>query len=91
MSDIDRDKILDYCEGKAFDFYPRFLSYVALLMLIGKRELELLECCWKKPITLKEQEECSGWLEENWHKEKYMYLRDTKNRKPERVFGQGNL
>jgi len=86
MSDIDRDKILVYCEGKAFDFYPRFLSYVALLMLIGKRELELLECCWKKPITLKEQEECSGWLEENWHKEKYMYLRDTKNRKPERVY-----
>ena len=22
----------------------------------------------------------------NWQKEKYMYLRDTKNRKPERVF-----
>ena len=86
MSDIDRDKILDYCEGKAFDFFPRFLTYVALLLLIGKRELELLECCWKQPITQKEQEACSGWLVHNWHKEKYMYLRDTKNRKPERVY-----
>ncbi len=86
MSDIDRDKILDYCCGKAFDFFPRFLTYVALLLLIGKRELELLECCWKEPITQKEKEACSGWLVNNWHKEKYMYLRDTKNRKPERVF-----
>jgi len=86
MSDIDRDKILAYCEGKAFDFFPRFLCYVALLLLIGKREIELLECCWKEPITPKEQEACSGWLVHNWQKEKYMYLRDTKNRKPERVF-----
>ena len=53
MSDIDRDKILAYCEGKAFDFFPRFLCYVALLLLIGKREIELLECCWKEPITPK--------------------------------------
>jgi integrase len=86
MSDVDRDKILDYCSGKAFDFFPRFLTYVALLLLIGKRELELLECCWKEPITQKEKEACSGWLVNNWQKEKYMYLRDTKNRKPERVF-----
>jgi len=42
-------------------------------------KLELLECCWKQPITQKEQEACSGWLVHNWHKEKYMYLRDTKN------------
>ena len=65
MSDIDRDKILDYCCGKAFDFFPRFLTYVALLLLIGKREIELLECCWKEPITPKEQEACSGWLVHN--------------------------
>ena len=86
MSDVDRDKILDYCSSKAFDFFPRFLTYVALLMLIGKREIELLECCWKEPITQKEKEACSGWLVNNWQKEKYMYLRDTKNRKPERVY-----
>jgi len=86
MSDVDRDKILDYCSSKAFDFFPRFLTYVALLMLIGKREIELLECCWKEPITQKEKEACSGWLVNNCQKEKYMYLRDTKNRKPERVY-----
>ena len=41
---------------------------------------------WKQPYNQKDIEECSGWLEPNWKKTKYLYLRDTKNRKPERVF-----
>ena len=80
MSDVDRDKILDYCSSKAFDFFPRFLTYVALLMLIGKREIELLECCWKEPITQKEKED------EELMREMEKYQEDRK-RERDRKYG----
>ena len=73
-------KILDYCSSKAFDFFPRFLTYVALLMLIGKREIELLECCWKEPITQKEKED------EELMREMEKYQEDRK-RERDRKYG----
>ena len=41
LSDLDRDTILHHCESKAFDYNPRFLSFVALSLLLGKRAEEL--------------------------------------------------
>ena len=86
LSELDRNKILDHCESKAFDYNPRFLCFVALSLLLGKRAVELYGLRWTQPPTEKEKKLCSGWLENNWEREKYMYLHDTKNRKAERVF-----
>ena len=86
LSDIDRKKVLDYCESKAFDYEPHFLTYIGLLMYLGKRLIELLGCRWDEPTTEKEKLECSGWLAPHWEREKYLYLRDTKNRRPEKVY-----
>ena len=72
--------------SKAFDFFPRFLTYIALLLLTGKREEELLHLAWQQPTDKKHFEECSGWLVDNWEREKMIYLRDTKNRKSELVY-----
>ena len=41
---------------------------------------------WSAATTKKDLDECSGWLEDNWQRDKYLYLHDTKNRKPERVW-----
>ena len=46
-------KVIKYCFSKAFDFFPRFLTYVALLLLTGKREEELLGLAWKQLINKK--------------------------------------
>jgi len=86
LSDLDRDTILHHCESKAFDYNPRFLSFVALSLLLGKRAEELYGLRWNQPPTEKEKKNCSGWLLPNWEREKYLFLHDTKNRKPERVF-----
>jgi integrase len=55
-------------------------------MLLGKRAEELYGLRWNQPPTEKEKKNCSGWLLPNWEREKYLFLHDTKNRKPERVF-----
>ena len=86
LSAEDNNKILDYCEGKAFDYNPCFLGCVALSLYLGKRFSELLGLRWSAATTKKELDECSGWLEDNWQRDKYLYLHDTKNRKPERVW-----
>ena len=86
LSAEDNNKILDYCEGKAFDYNPCFLGCVALSLYLGKRFSELLGLRWSAATTKKELDECSGWLEDNWQRDRYLYLHDTKNRKPERVW-----
>ena len=86
LSAEDNNKILDYCEGKAFDYNPCFLGCVALSLYLGKRFSELLGLRWSAATTKKDLDECSGWLEDNWQRDKYLYLHDTKNRKPERVW-----
>ena len=46
LSAEDNNKILDYCEGKAFDYNPCFLA-VALSLYLGKglvNYLVALEC-----------------------------------------------
>ena len=86
LSAEDNNKILDYCEGKAFDYNPCFLACVALSLYLGKRFSELLGLRWSAATTKKELDECSGWLEDNWQRDRYLYLHDTKNRKPERVW-----
>ena len=53
LDEVDRKKVIDYCFSKAFDFFPRFLTYVALLLLTGKREEELLHLAWKQPTDKK--------------------------------------
>ncbi len=86
LSAEDNNKILDYCEGKAFDYNPCFLGCVALSLYLGKRFSELLGLRLSAATTKKELDECSGWLEDNWQRDRYLYLHDTKNRKPERVW-----
>jgi|TARA_Y100000294_G_C8565423_1_gene340641 integrase len=86
LTDDDVEKIMNHCKGKAFDYDPFFCCYVALILLLGKRPVELFGLRWKQPYNQKDIDDCSGWLESNWKKIKYLYLRDTKNRKPERVF-----
>ena len=86
LSVEDNNKILDYCEGKAFDYNPCFLGGGALALYLGKRFSELLGLRWSAATTKKDLDECSGWLEDNWQRDKYLYLHDTKNRKPERVW-----
>ena len=86
LSAEDNNKILDHCEGKAFDYNPCFLGCVALSLYLGKRFSELLGLRWSAATTKKDLDECSGWLEDNWQRDKYLYLHDTKNRKPERVW-----
>ncbi len=86
LSAEDNNKILDYCEGKAFDYNPCFLGCVALSLYLGKRFSELLGLRWSAATTKKDLDECSGWLEDNWQRDRYLYLHDTKNRKPERVW-----
>jgi len=86
LIDDDVEKIMNHCKGKAFDYAPFFCCFNALILLLGKRIDEILGLRWKQPYNQKDIEECSGWLEADWEKTKYLHLRDTKNRKPERVF-----
>ena len=60
LSAEDNNKILDYCEGKAFDYNPCFLACVALSLYLGKRFSELLGLRWSAATTKKELDECSG-------------------------------
>ena len=87
LSDYEVKQLIDHCSSKAFDFDPRFLSLVHLDLLNGKRGSELFGIRWNAPTNDKELKECSGWLEDDWRKPgSYIYLHDTKNRKPEKVF-----
>lgn len=89
LSDMEVKTLMDHSEGKAFDYDPRFLGLCALSIRIGKRCDELYGIRWNAPTTEKEKEECSGWLMDNWRNENeksYVFLHDTKNRTPERVF-----
>ena len=86
LSDEQREKILNHCKSKAFDYDPFFLAFIALLLLLGKRIEELLSVTWNIPYTNKEKETCSGWLDTDWERSKYLILHDTKNRKDERVY-----
>jgi len=79
-------KVMNHCKSKAFESDPQFLCFIALLLLLGKRQSELYGLRWKEPFSKKEINECSGWLLPNYAKTKYAYLRDTKNRKIERVY-----
>ena len=62
------------------------MALVALSLYLGKRVVELFGLRWKAATTKEELKECSGWLEDNWQRDRYLYLHDTKNRKPERVW-----
>jgi len=87
LSNEDVEKVLDHCEGKAFDYDPFFYTLVALALYLGKRMTELFGLRWKQPYNQKDIKLCSGWLEQGWSsKNKFIYLHDTKNRKPERVY-----
>ena len=87
LTDLEVKQLMEHCEGKPFDYEPRFNCLVALSIRIGKRCIELFGLRWAAPANEKEKKECSGWLEENWRSEKsYIYLHDTKNRSDERVF-----
>jgi len=87
LTDLEAKQLMEHCEGKSFDYDPRFNGLVALSIRIGKRCVELFGLRWTPPTTEKEKKECSGWLEENWKTEKsYIYLHDTKNRGDERVY-----
>ena len=87
LTDLEVKQLMDHCEGKAFDYDPKFCGLVVLSLRIGKRCVELFGLRWTPPTTEKDKKECSGWLEENWRESgSYIYLHDTKNRKDERVY-----
>ena len=89
LQDDKRDAIKEHCSSKAFDYNPQFLTLVAITLYTGCRGSEFYGLRWEQPKTEDEKKKCSGWLEPDWEnlKEKrYIYLWDTKNRKPFRVF-----
>ena len=57
LSAEDNNKILDHCEGKAFDYNPCFLALVALSLYLGKRVVELFGLRWKAATTKEELKE----------------------------------
>lgn len=89
LSDDKRQQILDYCEGKAFDYTPHFLTLVAMGLYTGCRGSEMYGLRWEEPKIEAEKEKCSGWLEPGWdnlEEKKRIVLWDTKNRKEFRPF-----
>jgi integrase len=84
-----KQQILDYCEGKAHDYNPHFLTLVAMGLYTGCRGLEMYGMRWKEPTTEAEKESCSGWLEPDWEnldEKRHIVLWNTKNRKEFRPF-----
>jgi|TARA_R110001606_G_scaffold380791_1_gene541504 integrase len=84
LPDDVRDKIKDYCEGKAFDYNAHFLTIIATVLYTGFRGNEIYGLRWTEPRTEEEKKKCSGWLINGWDRpdEKgYLFLWDPKNRK----------
>jgi len=90
LPDDKRDQILDYAESKAFDYNPHFLTIVTMNLLSScNRDVEMFPLVWEQPLSEADKEKCSGWLEPDWQnlsEKRYIFLRDTKNRKDFRVY-----
>jgi len=89
LPDEKRDQILDYCDSKAFDYNPHFLTLVAMSLLTGCRSSEMFGLRWEEPLTEDEKKKCSGWLEPNWQdleEKSHIVLWDTKNRREFRPY-----
>ena len=74
------EKVLEirkYCIDQMW-IDPQFLCFIILLLEIGERLEDCFAIAWNKPISIIEQNRCSGWI--NWRKRE-IYLTDTKNRK----------
>ena len=70
-------EVRDYCLNEQWRD-PHFLTFYALLLEIGERLEDLFRLVWHKPRSLREIENCSGWLDlEN----KSIHLTDSKDRK----------
>ena len=70
-------EVRDYCLNEQWRD-PHFLTFYALLLEIGERLEDLFRLAWHKPRSLREIENCSGWLDlEN----KSIHLTDSKDRK----------
>ena len=84
LPDDVRDRIKDYCEGKAFDYNAHFLTGVAMVLYTGFRGKEIYGLRWTEPKTEEEKSMCSGWLLPGWDnldQKGYVFLWDPKNRK----------
>ena len=84
LPDDVRDKIKDYCEGKAFDYNAHFLTIIATVLYTGFRGNEIYGLRWEEPKTEEEKKKCSGWLLSGWdtpNEKGYLFLWDPKNRK----------
>lgn len=83
LPDDVRDRIKDYCEGKAFDYNPHFLLIVATVLYTGFRGNEIYGLRWTEPKSEDEKAKCSGWLLPGWDTDEkgYIFLWDPKNRK----------
>tara|TARA_Y100000031_G_scaffold154258_1_gene201397 strand:+ start:32 stop:1573 length:1542 start_codon:yes stop_codon:yes gene_type:complete len=84
LPDDVRDKIKDYCEGKAFDYNAHFLTIIATVLYTGFRGNEIYGLRWTEPKTEDEKQRCSGWLLSGWDtpdEKGYLFLWDPKNRK----------
>ena len=84
LPDDVRDRIKDYCEGKAFDYNPHFLLTVATVLYTGFRGNEIYGLRWTEPKTEEAKQKCSGWLMNGWDsldQKGYIFLWDPKNRK----------
>ena len=89
LPDDKRDQIMDYCESKAFDYNPHFLTLIATVLYTGFRGEEMFGLRWQPPKTDEEKSKCSGWLEPGWDNENeksYIFLWDPKNRKEFKSF-----
>ncbi|HCI71689.1 MAG TPA: hypothetical protein DHV30_14305 [Balneola sp.] len=89
LPDDKRDQIKDYCESKAFDYNPHFLTLIAMVLYTGFRGEEMFGLRWQPPKTDDEKKNCSGWLEPGWDNEdekSYIFLWDPKNRKEFKSF-----
>jgi hypothetical protein len=53
LPDDVRDRIKDYCEGKAFDYNPHFLLIVATVLYTGFRGNEIYGLRWTEPKRVK--------------------------------------
>ena len=72
LSDLEVKQLMEHCEGKPFDYEPRFNGLVALSIRIGKRCVELFGLRWTPPTTEKEKKELSESYKES--------VRQTKER-----------
>tara|TARA_B110000090_G_C13319635_1_gene422966 strand:- start:126 stop:695 length:570 start_codon:yes stop_codon:yes gene_type:complete len=53
LTDLEVKQLMDHCEGKAFDYDPKFCGLVALSLRIGKRCVKLFGLRWTPPTTEK--------------------------------------